>query len=119
MPGQLVGIRMAVTNLEAMAEFYRRVLDADLTKVDTGAFSFYRGRIGTLRVQMFPKEVVGITGEQNLHQLLFVVADVEGCRQLALNFGGTPEGELVEEDGRLTCCIRDPDGNTVELANGP
>jgi catechol 2,3-dioxygenase-like lactoylglutathione lyase family enzyme len=50
-----------------------------------------------------------------VHQLGFVVPDVEAVIALALQHGGREEGKLIRKEGRIEAAVRDPDGNTIEL----
>jgi catechol 2,3-dioxygenase-like lactoylglutathione lyase family enzyme len=50
-----------------------------------------------------------------VHQLGFVVPDVEAVIALALQHGGREERTLIRREGRIEAAVRDPDGNTIEL----
>jgi catechol 2,3-dioxygenase-like lactoylglutathione lyase family enzyme len=50
-----------------------------------------------------------------IHQLGFIVSDVEAVIALALQHGGQEEGKAIKSEGKTQAAVRDPDGNTIEL----
>lgn len=111
----LDGLTIAVDNLEGMAHFYSRVLDAELYPRAFGPAQLYGGQMAGLDLQLCPKEVAGIHATQNLHQLRFVVPNLEEALVVAVAAGGTREGAVVQAGGQRRGAVRDPDGNSIEL----
>ncbi|MEZ0229836.1 MAG: VOC family protein [Planctomycetota bacterium] len=106
---RLAAITIAVTDMDRMARFYREVLGLELRLRRMGPFELITANLNGLELQLCPREVAGITAEQNRHQLRFVVPDVERALRAAKEAHGT----LMEHNA-----VRDPDGNSIELVKG-
>lgn len=114
-PPLLDRIIIAAKYPERLAEFYGVLLGVGMPRIANYSPAMYELRIQGLILLFVSKEDVGIVSEQNLHQLRFVVEKVEPARQTAISIGGHPEGGIVEGSQGRTCCIRDPEGNSLEL----
>ena len=116
MSGTTVGldrILIAVTDPGRSATFYQSLLGAPVLPVPMGAMNAYRADIAGVQLVFVPKDVVGISAHENIHQLRFRVLDIRACVDAALAVGGTLVDEACPPEN--ACCLRDPDGNTVEL----
>lgn len=112
---RLVGVTIAAARIDELAHFYRGVVGAVLTAHEDGGVRFFRGTAGDIELQIFPKEVARISAVENLHQLRFAVADLDAAVNAVRAAGGELQGDVIVGPlGRLVC-VRDPDGNTVEL----
>ena len=109
--------RMAIVtiNMPKMVNFYRKVLNANLSPVSVGDFTLYEGRMGDVNVTLAPNEMLGIQSENSRHQLSFLVPNLETALTLALRTGATQMEEISEQADERYCGILDPDGNSIEL----
>lgn len=104
-------ITIAVGSMDAMVEFYTKTFGAVLEP----AGPMRRGRMGSLQLLFCPKEVAGVTAEQNTIQLRFVVGDLNATVRRASESGGCEIGERKTLGTARLAAIRDPDGNSIEL----
>lgn len=111
----LSGITIAADRLEDMARFYERVLGVSISRQVWSGLTIFAGTVSGIEIRLFPKQAVGITARQNLHQLRFRVSDVDAALAEAEQAGGTREGNPASSGTYRFACVRDPDGNTVEL----
>jgi len=103
---RVVSVALRVHDLEAMRAFYRDVFGADLRPVQVGPLGCWFGPCAGLLLKLVPlRDAPDPTGYP-LHQLGVEVGDPAATVARALACGGRAEGPL---------CVRDPDGNTVEL----
>ncbi len=109
--------RMAIAtiNMPQMVNFYRKVLNANLSPMSVGDFTFYQGRMGNVSVTLAPNEMLGIQSENSRHQLSFLVPNLETALSVAIRAGATQMEEISEEADERYCGILDPDGNSIEL----
>ncbi len=112
-------IAVLVHQMDAMVAFYTAAFGARFRPVETFGVASQFGELpGGCELEFVPlRESVDFEGFPS-HQLGFDVADVQAVIALAESHGGGQEGELRSVDGRLHGCVRDPDGNTVELYTG-
>ena len=116
MQARIVGLTIAVTQGDAMADFYSRVFGASFSKRLVGSFELYQGTLGQMNILLCPRELAGIEADQNRHQLTFAIDDVAKTYAVALSAGGSSiEPPNTGPDGRTTASVRDPDGNSIEL----
>src|SRR5690349_15460085 len=117
MPGgvQLENIVLASDDPQRASRFYSTVLLADLRLVKSGPVEFYVGTVGGVGLQIVAKSFARIQAKENVHQLRFSVADIDACAKCALEADGSIVDEGVAADGRRILCLRDPDGNSLEL----
>jgi predicted enzyme related to lactoylglutathione lyase len=112
---RLVGVTIAADRVDELAGFYRAVLGATLTAQERSGVRFYGGDVGGIELQLFPKHITGIRAAENLHQLRFAVTGFDDVVETAHSLGVVLHGEIVQGAAGRIACIRDPDGNTVEL----
>lgn len=107
-------------DLEAQQRFYEALAGASFEEVDVGVPGM-RCLFGTcwgLTLKLVSgREAPDFEGYP-IHQLGLAVDDVEAVVRMAELGGGRREGELVRDDAELVVagCIRDADGNTIELS---
>lgn len=102
-------------NVEAMLDFYSQAFQVQFGEVSTYGIRSQFGEINGITLKLVPiRDETDFKGFP-VHQLGFVVPDVEAVIALALQHGGRQEGRLIRKDGKLQAAIRDPDGNTIEL----
>jgi len=115
----LSSIAIKCCDLEAQRRFYEALTGSEFQEVDVGVPGmrclFGQGWGLTLKL------VSGREGQDfedyPIHQLGLRVEDVEAIVKAAQLAGGRAEGDLVrDEAGQVVAgCVRDPDGNTIEL----
>lgn len=96
-------------HLEAMLAFYAEALGAEFQQVDVGVPDmrcFFGAGAGVTLKLVSGRESADFEGYP-IHQLGFRVDDVERVALAAERHGGKREGPG---------CVRDPDGNTLELS---
>ncbi len=103
MAAKIDKVTIAVKNMDAMAAFYTKALGAELKKIGPTV----TGRLGDVKLLLCPREIAGVTAEQNTIQLRFVVRDLAKTMTAALDAGG----EKIDD-----VSVRDPDGNSIEFA---
>lgn len=109
-------ITMAVTHMDEMVRFYRDVFDAGLKPLEViGGFQFYGGSLAGIDLLFCPNEIAGVVADQNRQQFRFVVDDLEEMRTKIIQSGGTLLDDMHETSTIISCGLRDPDGNTLEL----
>ena len=112
---RVTGITIAVTNAEAMFRFYTEVFGAKLEPKSFGDFTMYAGMLGELRLTLCPRELAGISAEQNRHQLSIAIDDVREAYNRALAGGGSSINAPMQRGVVCSAAIRDPDGNSIEI----
>lgn len=105
-------VTIATRDTEAMLGFYERVLGVVVRRAEPVS----SGTLAELAFVFCPREIAGVDAEQNTIQLRFVVPDLEESVRRALAAGGRVIDPVAESGGRRTASVRDPDGNSVELA---
>jgi predicted enzyme related to lactoylglutathione lyase len=108
-------ITIAVGDMDRMVAFYQQVFRTALEPRSFGPYTMYLGEIGGIQFQLCPREAAGVSATENLHQLRFVVPDLKEGIAAALAAGGSQVGEVAVQGTRQFGCVRDPDGNTIEL----
>ena len=105
-------VTIAITNVDAMVEFYSNVFDVKFSTFDVGELQLYSGRIAGLNVLLCPNELAGVEAQQNRTQFDYVVSDLNRIKERALEHGGTiKEGQGDVSAGFIT--VIDPDNNTI------
>ena len=108
-------VAMRVANMEAMLEFYSQAFGVKFQKVDTYGIPSQFGELDGITLKFVPIRDEADFKNYPVHQLGFVVADVEAVIALALQFGGRQEGGIIRNGSKIQAALRDPDGNTIEL----
>lgn len=108
-------IAIRVCNLEAMLAFYSAALQIKFREVDTYGIRSQFGEVDGIMLKFVPIRDDADFKGYPVHQPGFRVPDVEAVINLALQYGGRQEGQIVRTDGRTQAAVRDPDGNTIEL----
>ncbi len=104
---ELSSIALQVHHTEQMTEFYSRLLGIEFAEIDAGGMSCWFGRAGALTVKLVPlREEVDFESFP-LHQLGFLVEDVDAAIQLAVSLGGRQEGEVLIHEGRAHGAVRE------------
>ena len=117
-------IGFAVRDLDAMADFYSRVLGFVIT--DRGGLDTPAGRVDLVFLSRDPREhhqVVLASGRppdaryNNINQISFRVDDVAALRAMHARIQGEAVTEIapVSHGNALSVYFRDPEGNRIEL----
>lgn len=110
---RIEGFTVAVTDMVAMAEFYKGVFGATFTEESMFGTTLMKAKIGGYELLFCPAEVAGNTAKQNRQQFTFVVNDMQEAINAALANGGNRMGEVAEKEGFSEVGILDPDKNTI------
>lgn len=108
-------ISLRACKVAEMTSFYMATFDAEFRAQESGGLNCLVADLGHVQLKLVPlRDETNFDGYP-LHQLGFEVPDVEDAVSTALRWGGRLESEVVRANGRLHACVRDPDGNTIEL----
>jgi catechol 2,3-dioxygenase-like lactoylglutathione lyase family enzyme len=113
--GELSSIAIRVHNVDAMTAFFSEAFGIEFAEVDTFGITSRFGAYGDLTIKLVPIRDEPNFDEFPVHQLGFVVDDVEAVVEIARKHGGKLEGEIVREENKVSAAVRDPDGNTIEM----
>ena len=108
-------VAMRIANMEAMLDFYSQAFGVKFREVNTFGILSQFGEVDAITLKFVPIRDEADFKNYPVHQLGFVVPDVEAVIALALQHGGREEGKLIHREGRIEAAVRDPDGNTIEL----
>ena len=108
-------VAMRIANLEAMLDFYSQAFGVKFREVNTFGILSQFGEVDGITLKFVPIRDEADFKNYPVHQLGFIVPDVEAVIALALQHGGREEGNLIRREGRIEAAVRDPDGNTIEL----
>ena len=108
-------VAMRIANMEAMLDFYSQAFGVKFREVNTFGILSQFGEVDGITLKFVPIRDDADFKNYPVHQLGFVVPDVEAVIALALQHGGREEGTLIRKQGRIEAAVRDPDGNTIEL----
>jgi predicted enzyme related to lactoylglutathione lyase len=111
----LSSVAMRVANMEAMMNFYSQAFGVKFREVDTYGVRSQFGEVNGITLKFVPIRDEADFKNYPVHQLGFIVADVEAVIALALQHGGREEGKVIKYERRTEAAVRDPDGNTIEL----
>ena len=107
-------------DLPAQVRFYAALCGARFSPVDVGVpgMSCFFGSGWGLTLKLVSGREAPDPDGYPVHQLGLAVDELEAVVKAAELGGGRREGELVRDDaGRVVAgCVRDPDGNTIELS---
>ena len=111
----ITSVAMRVANLTAMLDFYSQAFGVKFHEVDTYGIRSQFGELGGITLKFVPIRDEADFKKYPVHQLGFIVPDVEAVIALALQHGGQEEGKVIRMEGKTQAAVRDPDGNTIEL----
>jgi predicted enzyme related to lactoylglutathione lyase len=111
----LKGVTLAVVRMSAMVDFYTSVFQTEFQPVEAYGAMLFRGNIAGLDMLLYPQELAGIHTDQNRFLLKFAVSDIKYTLNLALTNGGSLINAAVENEGKKSAAVRDPDGNSIEF----
>jgi catechol 2,3-dioxygenase-like lactoylglutathione lyase family enzyme len=109
-------VTLAATNVAAMTRFYNVVFDARLRDAVVGGVTMQRGTLAGLELLLCPNDVAKVDAALNRHMLRIEVNDLDRFVARVRDNGGTVDAPPALSDGIRVMAIRDPDGNTIELA---
>ena len=112
---KLSSVALRVANMKAMLDFYSQAFGVKFQEVETYGIRSRFGELNGITLKFVPIRDEADFKNYPVHQMGFVVPDVEAVIALALQHGGREEGKLIRKEGRTEGAVRDPDGNTVEL----
>ncbi|MDN5203029.1 VOC family protein [Fulvivirgaceae bacterium BMA10] len=107
------GLTMAVTNMEAMVNFYSDVFNVEFRKLDLYGGSLYQTDWGDLQLLLCPSEIAQVSVNRNRHQFDIVVSDLNMIIDKAKQAGGRLMGNVNVHNGQKVVSIFDPDGNSI------
>lgn len=103
---------LAMTNVEAMVEFYSNVFGMELQEFPVQGETLYSGNIAGMNILLCPNSLAGVVAEQSRVQFDFVVSDLAEIKRRVEEHGGAVRPEQSDlERGYLTAV--DPDNNTI------
>jgi catechol 2,3-dioxygenase-like lactoylglutathione lyase family enzyme len=111
----LSSVALRVHNMEAMVGFYTQAFQIEFRVVDTFGLQSQFGELNRITLKFVPIRDSANFEEYPIHQLGFNVRDVQATIDLALQFGGKREGDILRDGDKVYAAVRDPDGNTLEL----
>lgn len=111
----LSSVALRVANMDAMLAFYSQAFGVKFQAVDTYGIQSQFGEVGGILLKFVPIRDEADFKNYPVHQLGFIVPDVEAVVALAVQHGGREEGKLIRKGERTEGAVRDPDGNTIEL----
>src|SRR5215208_198002 len=108
-------VAMRIANMEAMLGFYSQAFGVKFREVNTFGILSQFGDVNGITLKFVPIRDEADFKNYPVHQLGFIVSDVEAVIALALQHGGREEGKLIRNGEKREGAVRDPDGNTIEL----
>lgn len=108
-------VALRVANMQAMLKFYSQAFGVKFYEVETYGIRSQFGEVNGITLKFVPIRDEADFKNYPIHQLGFVVSDVEAVIALALQHGGREEGKVIRNAGKAQAAVRDPDGNTIEL----
>lgn len=111
----LTRVTLRTCRFEELYAFYSFLFYVTFRSEDSGGLSCLVADIGDVQLKLVPLRDEPDFDGYPVHQLGFEVPNVDEAVSSALRSGGRLEGEVIRTDGRLHACVRDPDGNTIEL----
>jgi predicted enzyme related to lactoylglutathione lyase len=116
---KLTTIAYRVHRMPEMAAFYSEAFGARFRSVDIGGLKALFAEMGSLTLKFVPIRDGVDFDAFPIHQLGLEVADVAAVLASAARHGGCVQDAPRSAGGVLTACVRDPDGNTIELYERP
>jgi catechol 2,3-dioxygenase-like lactoylglutathione lyase family enzyme len=112
---KISSVAMRVANMKAMLDFYSQAFGVKFHEMDTYGIRSQFGELDGIILKFVPIRDEADFRNYPVHQLGFIVPDVEAVIALALQHGGREEGKVIRNEGKTQAAVRDPDGNTIEL----
>lgn len=109
------GITIAVTDMEAMCQFYQNVFNLEFEAFSLAQQTLYTTHWGGIIFTLCPAELAKISAKENRHQLDILVEDLEAAVLSVLKEGGSILGDKTDNSTQKEIGIRDPDGNSLVL----
>ena len=114
---KLESIAIQTCRMDPMVQFYSEAFGARFEPFEAGGLACRLGRLpdGAV-IKLVPlRASVDFEGFP-IHQLGFRVRDVEVVISAAQRAGGTVQDSPVRTGSTIAASVRDPDGNTLEVA---
>ena len=108
-------VAIKCANLPQMIDFYTRAFGAQFRKIDIDDLQCYFGQGAGLTFKLVPGRDGSDFEDFPTHQLGFQVENIDEVVAVARACGGSIENEKVTQGDMAYGCVRDPDGNTIEL----
>lgn len=113
---QLMSIAIRAHHMDKMLAFYTEAFDGLFNEVDLGGgMKCHFGKVLGLTIKLVPLRESDDFDSFPIHQLGFIVDDVQAIIDIAKKHGGRAEGEISSQNGQSLGAARDPDGNSIEL----
>ncbi len=116
MSNSIFQITIAIDNVEECIDFYSKVFGIEFEEYNLGNDFIYGSAIGDINIILCPKDVAGISADENNIQLSFFVENIIKSYQAAVISGGTVIEEINTAGNIKSCSLRDPDGNSLIIA---
>lgn len=108
-------VAVKCANMQSMIDFYTRAFGGQFEKVDIGGMECHFGQVAGLMLKLVPGRERSGFEDYPSHQLGFEVDDIDEVNAIAVACGGAIENEKFMQGDIAYGCVRDPDGNTIEL----
>ena len=110
---KIEGMTIAVSNMQAMLLFYRKVFNIDFNELDMYNSKLYSSQWCGINLLFCPAEIASNTADQNRHQLDILVPDLNQLLILVKKYGGEVMADIIEEDNVISVGVYDPDKNSI------
>ena len=110
---QIQGLTMAITNMEAMLDFYMNLFEMKFIEKSMFGTKMYSGIWSGLNLLFCPAELARIAANQNRHQFDIIIENIDAVIVKAEQLGGKKMSEVVEDENSKSVGIYDPDGNSI------
>lgn len=110
---KIEGMTVAITNMEAMLNFYTALFNIKFTQQEMFGTKLYSGQWGELKLLFCPAEIAQNTATQNRHQFDIIVSDIYKAIDIATKNGGKLIGEINKDNHSLSAGVYDPDQNSM------
>jgi catechol 2,3-dioxygenase-like lactoylglutathione lyase family enzyme len=109
---------IAASDVPAMVGFYSALLGIRFGEHALGGHTLHVARWAGVELLILPRHVAEVHARDNTIQLRFRVPNVATALRDGVLADGVALGEPEEIAGLRMAAMRDPDGNTLELAQG-
>ena len=118
---RFVSVAIQTCNMKAMEAFYSEAFGGTFKDAQVGPLKCRFGEVAGVQIKLVPLRKAADFEGYPTHQLGFSVGDIEMTVAAAKKHGGKLEGELASRNTghgiERIGCVRDPDGNTIELTS--